>query len=220
MNCNDIRERLPGLVYGHLSLEETLPVEEHLAICNACQAEVAALRQLRPLLDALPAPSVQVDLARLYQQAIEKQERRASRWRRAAVLLVSAAAAVLVVAFLLRLEVRLEGHQMVVRWGAVPANPEVAPAPEVRPSEEMRVTENPAPVSLDVEDRLRILTELMELHDKAIANHDRQQQDLPRLKAKLAELERQTLIWRIATERDVAALYASQYQSPPKGLSP
>lgn len=220
MNCNDLRERLPGLVYGHLAPEETLPVEEHLAACSSCQAEVAALRQLRPMLDALPAPSVRVDLSRLYQQAFEKQQRRASRWRRAAILGVSAAAAVLVVAFLLRLEVRLEGHQMVVRWGTVPANPEVAPAPEVRPFEEKRWTEKPAPASLDVEERLRILTELTELHEKAIAKHDRQQQDLPRLKAQLAELERQILIWRDATERDVAALYASQYKSPPKGPSP
>src|SRR5260370_37613156 len=83
------------------------------------------MRQVRRLLDAPPSPEVSVNLAQLYHQAAARQQRHLQRWRRAAVLFFGAAAALVALALVPRLEVRLDGHQFVLRW----ANPPLAEIP-------------------------------------------------------------------------------------------
>src|SRR5262245_18431512 len=134
MNCSQARDRLPGLLYGDLPDAEAAVVEDHLAGCPAWRNEHAALRGVRRALDALPAPPVGVDLPRLYRAEDDRRARQLRRWRRAAVALAVAAAVLLLVVGL-RLELRVEAHQLVVRWGTPPAAPESPPVAraEARP---------------------------------------------------------------------------------------
>src|SRR5262249_12409987 len=94
MNCPEVRRHLPALLYGELKPDESGAIEEHLRNCLACREELAELRQLQPLLNATPAPTVRVDLPGLYRRAAARQERRLRRWRRAALASLAAAAAV------------------------------------------------------------------------------------------------------------------------------
>jgi hypothetical protein len=221
MNCTEVRHHLPGLLYGELKPEEAAAVEAHLHGCPACRDEYAALRQLPVVLDMVPAPAVRIDLPRLYQQAAQRQEHRLRRWRRAALASVAAAAAVLLLVGLLRLEVRLEAHQVVVRWGARPEVPLPAPAPAPAPPIDEPRASNPTAAVSEMQDRLRILMDLTQLLAADVETRDRrQQQAMVRLQARQLELEQQLVQWRLATEKDVAALYASQFIAPKKGTSP
>src|SRR5262245_30462451 len=104
MDCAWTRDRLPPLLYGDLPSGEAAAVENHLANCLACRQECAALKDVRRLLDAVPAPAIKVDVPRLYRQAAARQERKLRRWRPAAVALL-ASAALLLIALALNLEV-------------------------------------------------------------------------------------------------------------------
>ena len=93
MNCPEIRAALPEFLYGELKPALVQTVQDHLAGCAGCQAELAALRQVSGLLDKLPVPPVRVDLRQIYCESQVQQERRFKRWRRAAVALSGVAAA-------------------------------------------------------------------------------------------------------------------------------
>ena len=125
MTCCEIRERLPLLAYGDLAEAEKKTAEAHLAGCASCREEYAALGRVRELLDAPRGPAAQVDVGAIYRQAAETQRRRARRWRRWALAGMAVAAALFIALAVWNLEIRFEGHQMVVRWGA----PAEAPAP-------------------------------------------------------------------------------------------
>jgi anti-sigma factor RsiW len=193
-DCRRTRDALPALLYGDMPPDETAAVRRHLSACPACRAEEAALQQVRRLLDAPKPPAAQVDLPRLYRDAAALQQRRLRRWRRLACAAL-AAAAVLLVVFGLKLEVRLEGHQLVLRWGAPPA----APAP-VRPVA-------PAEAAASAAD-LRTVRELLHLLAADVEERDRrQQQALAWLQGRLENLHGQSLERWTTTERDVRALY-------------
>ncbi|HZT83556.1 MAG TPA: zf-HC2 domain-containing protein [Gemmataceae bacterium] len=212
MNCTEARARLADLLYGDLSPAERAAVENHLVGCAACRGERAALEGVRRLLDTVPAPAVQVDVATVYQAAADRQTLRARRWRRAAVALVGLAAALLLAA-LLRLEVRLEANQFVLRWGAAPEAP---PAPPERVVVER--VERPAP---DLEERLRVLDDLLHALAEDVDSRDAQtQKDVARLRARLAELQAQNHEHWTETERNVAALYAAHFRVSRKGEQP
>jgi negative regulator of sigma E activity len=57
-NWDEQREQLSAYVDGELPAGERALVEEHVATCAECRAEVAALTQLRRVLRALPAPAL------------------------------------------------------------------------------------------------------------------------------------------------------------------
>src|SRR5439155_7840756 len=103
MNCAAVRARLASLLYGDLPTAEADEVRQHLAGCPSCREEQTAITGLRPLLDAVPAPAVAVDLPRLYRDAAAGQTRRLRRWRGAAVAALAVAAAVVVALLLSRL---------------------------------------------------------------------------------------------------------------------
>ena len=62
MDCDTVREELPLLTRGELGPERRREVEEHLASCEACRAELADLESLLTLVGAAgvaaPAPSL------------------------------------------------------------------------------------------------------------------------------------------------------------------
>jgi anti-sigma factor RsiW len=132
MSCTLARASLPELVYGDLAPELSADLEKHLAACPACRQERAALEQVRQQLDlAPPVPTVAVDLPRLYAAANRAKPTR--RWVRR-TLAGAAVAAVVAFFLLVKLEVRLEGQQLIVRWGAVPeTRPRRRPLPRSCP---------------------------------------------------------------------------------------
>ena len=222
MNCPQARDLLPLLLYGDLAAGDAAAVEAHLAACAACRRERDALNQVRRALDAAPATPAEVDLPRLYRAAAQAQERHSRRWRRAALALGALAAALVLVAVLPGLEFRCEVHQFSVRWGSPPPAPLPAPPPEPEPRapepERVRFVSTTAP---DVEDRLRILSELVQLLSAdADARDARRRRELDALRAQLNDLRAQSQQWRRSTERDVAALYAIQFPDGKKGKEP
>src|SRR5438552_1329244 len=138
MNCQHVQDSLPGFVYGDLPPDEKAKLENHLAGCSTCRHAHRALQEVRRLLERVPAPQPRVDLPRLYRQACELRLRQARRWRRLGVALAAAAAALVGVALGLRLEVRMQADQLVLRWNSptvskaatplLPSPPEPGPA--------------------------------------------------------------------------------------------
>lgn len=212
MNCSQAHDELPALVYGDLKPEEAAPLRKHLADCPACRREQDALQQLRRMLDAVPMPPVEVDLPRLYRQAAAQQERRLRRWRRAAVALAAVAAGLALLAFGHRLEVQLEPHQAVLRWGSSPAPR--APAAQASLNHEGPTSQGPA-------EQLRLLSELVRaLAREQEASDQRQQNSLARLEGRVADLQYLTNERWTTTQRNVAALYAAHVLQTRKGAIP
>jgi hypothetical protein len=218
MNCAVVRARLAALLYGDLTADEAAEVREHLRGCASCQGKQAALAQVRRLLDAVPAPPVTVDLPRLYREAAEQQSLRLRRWRRVACAALAVAAAVVAVVCLSRLEVSLDANQLVLRWGTVPEPPEVpAPAPAPHPEPPM-LPPTAAMAPGEVEQQLRLLSDLMRaLSDDAEVRDGRRQQEINQLRAQVRGLQQQMAELRLATEKDVSALYAAQFPDREKG---
>jgi hypothetical protein len=216
MNCPDVRARLPALAYDGLSPAEREPLDKHLAACPSCRKELDELRQVRRLLAAVPAPAVPVDLPALYRRAAELQARRLRRWRRLAVA-SSAAAAVLFLLFGLGLEVRVEAHQVVLRWGTPPAATPDAPAPD---HQAQVPPEQPPPAPAVTADQVRTLQQLVQaLAEDAQERDYRTQQQVDQLQASLRQFQQQQALRCGAVERDVAALYSAQFPTR-KGTNP
>lgn len=219
MNCTEVCTRLPAWLAGDLPADEMSQLNAHLADCPSCRQEQTALIEVRRLLDAVPTPAVAVDLARLYRDAAERQRRRLRRWRRLACASVAAAAVLLLALLLARMEVRLDGHQLVVRWGGDPA-PEQPTPPAPTPQVVERVVAAPSPATVEIEQQLRLLTELVQaLSHDADLHAERRQQEMSRLRNEVQGLQQQLTQLRLATEKDVAALYAAQFSDKQKGDS-
>src|SRR5438445_5585270 len=130
MNCIQVQDQLPGLLYGDLRSDEKAVLEKHMGECSACRREYAALREVRKLLDRVPAPECRLDLPGLYHRAADHQVRTVRFWRRVAVACCGAAAALAAITLVLRMELRLEPHQLVLRWGPLPAGGQAVPLPQ------------------------------------------------------------------------------------------
>ncbi len=219
MNCADVRSRLPTLLYGELAAAEAEEVRRHLGRCDSCRGEQAALLGMRRLLDAVPAAAVTVDLPALYREAAARQARRVRRWRRVAWASLAAAAAIVLALLLSRAELRIDANQVVLRWGAVPAAPE-PPPPAPRP-EPVPIVVAAAPQTTEMEQELRLVSELVQtLSNDADTRDERRRHEIDRLKAQMTVLQRQVAELRLATEKDVAALYAAQLPENKKGALP
>lgn len=55
MNCGQVLDRLPLLLYGELSFDEEERIEQHTAVCESCRRELESLRQLHETLDQAEA---------------------------------------------------------------------------------------------------------------------------------------------------------------------
>jgi hypothetical protein len=218
MTCTDVRARLALLLSGDLPAAEVDEIRQHLTRCPSCREERTAIAQLRHLLDAVPAPAAVVNLSRLYRDAAEGQARRLRRWRAATVAVLSAAAAVVAVLLLSRMEIRMDAHQLVVRWGAVPApDPVPPPAP---PREERPTVPPPVVATAEVEQQLGLLRELVQaVSNGADLRDERRQQEIAELRGRMRGLEQQMRQLRVASERDLSALYAAQLPDKQKGAS-
>jgi Putative zinc-finger len=214
MNCSSIHERLAEFVYGDLTPTETREFEEHIRSCPACRREQVGLASVRSLLDQAGTPPISADLPGIYRRAAEMQGRRARAWRRAGMGIVGAAAAVLLVTMLLRLEVRADARQVVIRWGA----PAELPKSPIAPLDVQRAVASRS--TPEMHDELDILSELIQGLTEQQEVRDRQgAQDRAWFRAQLDELRRQTVQHWMATERDVAALCSTQLNQTPKGAS-
>jgi anti-sigma factor RsiW len=211
MNCSDVRARLPALLYGDLGPEEKARLDQHLTACPACRRELAALSQVRRLLEAVPAPAVEVDLPQLYHQLADRQASRARCWQRAAVAL-GGVAALVALALGLHLEVRLEAHQVVLRWGAPPALPQVQ-GPRAAAAE--------APLLAAVEEQVQVLSQLIHALESDVQGRDRRHQgELARLRERLEEVRQQSLRQWTATKHQLDALDTALFVLPKKGALP
>jgi hypothetical protein len=197
MNCNEVRAALPLLLYGDADAVQQAALREHLAHCAACRREQQALQRVQQLLDTAIAPQVEVDVPRLHQSMADRQARSIRRWRRIAVA-VAAVAAMLLLVVGLRLEVRLNAGQLMVRWGEPPAPPPVT-SPTI-------VTQTTLPPELEAE--LRVLSELVHALKQDADQRDQLfQERLDLLQGRLRALQTQADQRWDSTEQDVAALY-------------
>ena len=206
MNCSDLHDQLALLLYGDLPPAEKANVEKHLAGCPDCRRELRALESVRRLLSSQPEPKVRIDLPELYREAAKRQERRLWRWRRATVLVTGVAALFAVLAVGLRLEARLEAHQLLLRWGAVPPEapapvlaPQVRPAPE--PVKEIR------PVHL-ADEQLQLLSNLIHaLADDYHVLERQEREDASQFQARLQPVQQQNIQRCADLQHSIDALY-------------
>src|SRR5262249_29868594 len=181
-------------------------VDAHLAGCNRCRAELAALSRTRTALDCSPTSATAVDANQIYRVEAERQRRAARRWQVAALVALAAAVLVLVS----RLDVRVDGRQLTVRWGAI----EQPVAPQPAPPQQPVVVQTDFVASSELEERLNVLTALIHALAANVESGDRERAaDLARLRQEIAGLRRQG-DWRwTETEKSVSALYAAQFGS-------
>ncbi len=212
-NCAQTRESLAGLLYGELPPAEAQAFQQHLAGCPACQAEYAALGQVRAALHVAvpPVPEVTVDLTQLYREAARQQANRLRRWRRLALGALTAAGVLLAV-FGLKLEVRLEQHQVAIRWGAPPRLERPQPNPKP-PEPDRALAERDAELQL-VKDLIHLLADDMK-------DQSTQQKEALHALRERVEALRTLVDERYATmERDFLALYTAQFGPREKGEKP
>ena len=105
MNCEDIKNLLVEYVDDELSAEGRAVVERHLAACDACAAEVRALREAAELVGSLPRAEAPRGLreyvvAEAARSAELRRRAAALRWVRAGGWLAAAATLVLVIKLL------------------------------------------------------------------------------------------------------------------------
>lgn len=207
MNCPTVDELLPLHAYGDLSADEAAEVDGHLAECPGCRAEFAALTAVRQALDATPPPEVVVDPIVISHAAIERSAVR-GRWRWAVAC--GGLALGLMGLALLKLEVRVDGQQCVVRWGTPP---EIVPP--------ARLVESAPDTMVALEERVRVLQELTHALAADVAARDRvrgvsQVQTNARLDALVRTIARRFQ----EAERDVDALYTAQFRPVNEGVKP
>ena len=205
MNCQEIQDSLPLHLYGDLPPAEASDVELHLAGCEACRRELAALTQVREGLSATPLPAVPF-ASELHIPAARPVSSR--RWQIAAALAGVAAAIVLLA---LRCEFRLDHQQLVVRWGAVPE-----PVREAT----VIVKHEPAPPS-DFDERLARMSELISVLAGTVEAGDRERAaQLRGMQQELANLKQENHRRWSQTRQEVDALYTAQFGSRHSGVNP
>jgi anti-sigma factor RsiW len=216
MNCTHVREKLPELLYGDLPQTAAAELENHLVHCPACRSALSALGHLRRTLDTLPAPSLAVDLPRLYDRAARRREKQLRRWRRAAVVLAAVAAG-LVVALGLRLEVRCEAHQLVVRWGT----PDQVAVPPPAPQAPREVAPQATPVVTVTAEEMQLIRELVHALASDVELRDRRQREqLTRLNERLDAFQRRTDVrWAADTRRLLPTPQTAPVEPRRKGVN-
>ena len=214
MNCSQTQGKLPLLLYGDLDGSDALAIETHLAECNACQTALKELARVRELLDSVPAHDLRVDVGHLSAAVSPRKNQTSRPWKQYAFW---AMPAVLLIALTFNLEVRFAKHQFIVRWGDVPQQ-------EERETIVLRESEPVPPVSdapgatQDLDERIRVLDELVHALADQVNAHDREQRDrLSALQTRLGSLEQVSREYRDQANRSVAALYAACFPNTSQG---
>jgi hypothetical protein len=145
-------------------------------------------------------------LGAVYRLATKKSYRSRQRWRRLALGVSGAAAAIVVFILGWRTEIRLEAHQVIIRWAGAPAEYPSSPNPVLSP-------QNLVAASPEISDPAKIPDQI-QMFGELILGH---QQELAGLQMQVRNLQRQlnamTQRWN-ATELDVAALSGSPALQP------
>jgi ribosomal protein L29 len=213
MNCEQVRSELASLVYADLPEGVGTAVRGHMQNCESCRSEFDALARVREALGACAAPDMHVDLAQVYAGAAGRLARRAALWRRTALGLAAAASIVIACGALAQFELRAGAGQLVITWGDPPAalqEPPLVPAAvEVPADVESRVpTESP-----EAQEDLWLLRELVRAMAAEIDLRDRRQHEaLARLRTQLSQMEKQATHRFTSNQRDIAALYAAEFE--------
>jgi len=214
MNCNEARELLPALLYDNAPLENANAVRAHVTCCPACRQEFAELERVRNALDAVAVPAVSVDVSRVFQQAAALQQRRARRWRRAAVAACGLAAALLLVV-LLRLELQLDAHQLIVRWGEVPQEQPLVRQPT---SEPKVIVQREIVLTPEIDEQLRVLRDTVHALAGSLETRDAQLRlVLDQMGTRFATLQMQDSRRWSENDRQFAALYRAVFFPAKKG---
>ena len=213
MNCAHVRAALPEFIYGGLTPDVLSQVESHINACPECRREVAALRQVRRVLIAAPAPNVRVEAPAIYRAAAERQARRMRTWRGYALAACAAVFALIAVTALARLEIHVGRTELVVRWGPAPVPAPTPGADTLGPPVPPVVATAPRDLS-SIEDRLRVLSELTQaLADDDHDRDEQREQEIGRLREQIKDWQGQSAQRFGAVERDFSALYTAQFPS-------
>jgi Putative zinc-finger len=212
VNCQEARDLLPLAAYDDLAAAEHAAVNSHLAQCPACRRELAALQQVRQLLDQASVPGASIVVPASAGFELRRQRRSTWRWRAAALIGLAAAVGFAAV----RLELRFDNRQVVVRWGRFeppPARVEPVPTPIIV----HRETE----LSAGAHEQLRVLNELVHaLAANLEAGDHGRREDLIKLRQELAAIRQiEDKRWS-ETRRDVSALYTAQFGARNSGENP
>jgi hypothetical protein len=212
MTCDDVRAVLPLLIYGEAIAEEAA-LREHLGHCAACRREQLAFAEVRHRLGALSVPPIAVDLDRLHEARSAQQADSLRRWRRIAAAM-GGIAALLLLALGLRLEIRLQANQVVLRWGEPSSGgtgvPPVASSGGTGVPPVLTRDRRDAGPTLppETEAELRILSDLIHALKQDVEDRDRQTAErLDRLQGHLRSLQAQADLRWNENKQDVAALY-------------
>jgi len=95
--CAD-KDILVGYLYGEIDAEDQRAVEQHLATCAACAAEVAALGDVRAELGAWAAPDAELGFTIVKKSELPSNVLRPARWWNTVPVWAQVAAAILVLA--------------------------------------------------------------------------------------------------------------------------
>jgi Putative zinc-finger len=207
MNCAQLRNRLPELLYEDLPAGDREQLQEHLARCPQCRSEYASLQEVQQSLNRVSAPEVSVNLSLLYRQVADHQARAGRRWRRVALGAGGLAAAVIFI-LVLRLEIQLSGNQVVIRWGDSTGSVEKIVNTEAD-SPGFVQSELPFPPASEAEllplrEVIHVLAEDMDKLAREVDARDRrQQQSLARLQDQLTQL-------RMFTQRQISMADSSK----------
>jgi hypothetical protein len=200
MTCEDGDPRLAGHLYGEGSEAERKRMEEHLSECPRCRARLEALGEGRRALDVLEGDGAAVDIGRLYRAAARRAERRAGRWKLAGAAAIAACALSGAVA-VLRAEIEWRPDRVTVRW-APSSGPEERRGPAL--GLEASIAAQSARLGA-LEDLARALVIENETTSQG------RQRALAGLEERLAALERQSAARLERLDRDVKAIYVTQF---------
>ena len=132
------------------------------------------------------------------------------------VAAILATAAVVLIVLGLNLEFRIQGHQLVVRWGNPP---QVEPTP-VAPNlavPQANLVHSETPVSPAIHERLQLLNDLIHALAADVEARDRNQRDiLNHFQKRLDNLQSESQQRWTSAERDLIALYTAQFAPPKK----
>lgn len=226
-SCQEFAPLLAELATSPLAADEAasdadlLAARRHVDSCQDCRLRLAEYRQVLALLDDVPCEVAEAKMMRRDQALkclttnMPKKARKAW-WSRPAVW-KSAAAAALLALVLFKLEFRLDGQQLVVRWGNVPAVEKDLTTPhESSPTQPLPLTpvSNIGPA---LEQRLGVVSESLHVLADVSDTRERElQAEFSALRRRIAQLEQQADRRFVDTERAMEALYTAQFGGQPR----
>jgi Putative zinc-finger len=207
MTCEQARDLLPLSLTGDLTSVESGELATHLGECTACRRKHEALESVRRALDAPSPPEVAVDVASIYATVAQRQQRSAKRWRRVAYAGMAVAASLLLFT-LFRLDFEAGNGQFIVSWGPRPQS--AIPQPEERIAPVVAAV----PAWHDLEDRLRILDDLVHAMKVDLnTRDDRRKEEIALVILGMERLKKETTDELVRSRRDFNTLYNAQFGS-------